>query len=160
MVTEFLAPLNPIIKRYFGSNTGSKTRRNLAMSYHIKEAIVYVDPDLLWEYNKVMISRGELLGLNDAVATPGTGQSVDFTWTDNTGTGGAEATDQLVVVIYEPISKKSVYSLNAGVRSSEMATVLVPNYFTGLPVEVWATFAASDEKQYATSQYLGSVLIG
>ena len=160
MVTEFLAPLNPIVKRYFGNDSGIKTRRNQAMSHLIKEAITYVDPNLVWEFNKVVISRGELLGLNDAGAVAGAGQSVDFTWTDNTGNGDALATDKLVVVVYEPTTKTTVYSLNAGTRDLEAANLVVPDFFSGLMVEVWATFAAADDKMWSTSQYLGSIQVG
>lgn len=159
MVTAFLAPINPIVKRYFGNDIGIKTRRNQAMSYLIKEAITYVDPELVWEYNKVLISRGELLGINEADVATGAGQSINITWTDNSGNGDALATDKLVVVVYEPTTKTTVYSLDAATRDLEVANVTLPAYCSGLSVEVWATFAATDEKMWATSQYLGTVLV-
>ncbi len=159
MVTAFLAPINPIVKRYFGNDIGIKTRRNQAMSYLIKEAITYVDPELVWEYNKVLISRGELLGINEADVATGAGQSINITWTDNSGNGDALATDKLVVVVYEPTTKTTVYSLDAATRNLEVANVALPAYCSGLSVEVWATFAATDEKMWATSQYLGTVLV-
>ena len=40
MATEFLSSVQPVVSRYFGGNTGLKTRRNQAMSYLMKEAIV------------------------------------------------------------------------------------------------------------------------
>lgn len=159
MVTEFLTPLNSVVGRYFGNNNGDKTRRNQAMSYLMREAINYADPDLVWDYSKVLISRGDLLGLNVATATAGTGQSVDLAWTDNSGQGDAETTDKLVVVLYEPTSKTTVHALNAAQRSQGTANVTVPAFLSGLTVQVWATFAATDDKLYATSQYLGSVVI-
>ena len=159
MVTEFLTPLNSVVGRYFGNNTGDKTRRNQAMSYLLKEAVTYVAPDLVWEFNKVLISRGDLLGLNTANASAGTGSSVDITWTDNSGQGDAETTDKLVVVLYEETTKTTVHSLNAGLRNQETANVVVPAFLTGLTVQVWATFASSNDKLYATSQYLGTVVI-
>jgi hypothetical protein len=159
MVTAFLAPINPIVKRYFGNDIGIKTRRNQAMSHLIKEAITYVDPNLVWEYNKVLISRGELLGINEADVATGAGQSINITWTDNSGNGDALATDKLVVVVYEPTTKTTVYSLDAATRNLEVANITLPAYCSGLSVEVWATFAATDEKMWATSQYLGTVLV-
>jgi hypothetical protein len=159
MVTAFLAPINPIVKRYFGNDIGIKTRRNQAMSYLIKEAITYVDPNLVWEYNKVLISRGELLGINEADVATGAGQSINITWTDNSGNGDALATDKLIVVVYEPTTKTTVYSLDAATRDLEVANVTLPAYCSGLSVEVWVTFAATDEKMWATSQYLGTVLV-
>ena len=159
MVTEFLTPLKSVVGRYFGNNTGDKTRRNQAMSYLMREAISYVDPDLVWEFNKVLISRGDLLGLSNASAAAGAGQSVDITWTDNSGQGDAETTDKLVVVIYEETTKTTVHALSAGMRNQGTGNVVVPAFLTGLTVQVWATFVATDDKMYATSQYLGTVVI-
>lgn len=159
MVTGFLTPLNSVVGRYFGNNTGDKTRRNQAMSYLMREAINYVDPDLVWDFSKVLISRGDLLGLTGASAAVGAGESVDFTWTDNSGQGDAETTDKLVVVLYEETTKTSVHALNAGLRNQGTANVIVPAFLSGLTVQVWATFASTDDKLYATSQYLGTVVI-
>jgi len=159
MVTAFLTPINPIVSRYFGSNTEVKTRRNQAMSYTMKEAVTYVAPNFQWEYNRVLISRGSLLGLNNGAATAGAGQSITITWTNNSGIGDAEATDQLVMAIYEPSSKTTIFSLNAGTRTLGTGTLTLPTFLSGLKVHVWATFASMDEKKYATSEYLGLVLV-
>lgn len=159
MTTEFLSGVQPVIKRYFGSDTGLKTRRNQAMSYLMKEAIVFNDPNYEWDYTKILISKGDLLGINNGAVTAGTGQNLDFTWTDNSGQGEAAATDQLVVVVYEPTSKATVYSLNAGDRSGESATLSLPNFLSGLEVQVWSTFVSTDDKLFATSLYLGAVTV-
>lgn len=160
MTTEFLGGVQPVIKRYFGSDSGLKTRRNQAMSYLMKEAIVFNDPNYEWDYTKILISKGDLLGINNGAVTAGTGQNLDFSWTDNSGQGEALATDKFVVVVYEPTSKATVYSLNAGSRSSGSATLSLPNFLSGLEVQVWATFVSSDDKLYATSLYLGAVTVG
>jgi len=160
MTTEFLGGVQPVIKRYFGSDSGLKTRRNQAMSYLMKEAIVFNDPNYEWDYTKILISKGDLLGINNGAVTAGTGQNLDFSWTDNSGQGEALATDKLVVVVYEPTSKATVYSLNAGGRSSGNATLALPNFLSGLEVLVWATFVSTDDKLFATSLYLGAVTVG
>lgn len=160
MTTEFLGGIQPVIKRYFGSNAGLKTRRNQAMSYLMKEAIVFTDPNYEWDYTKVLISKGDLLGINNGAVIAGTGQNLDFSWTDNSGQGEGMATDKLVVVVYEPTSKATVYSLNAGSRSSGSATLELPNFLSGLEVQVWATFVSSNDTLYATSLYLGAVTVG
>ena len=160
MTTEFLGGIQPVIKRYFGSNAGLKTRRNQAMSYLMKEAIVFTDPNYEWDYTKVLISKGDLLGINNGAVIAGTGQNLDFSWTDNSGQGEAQVTDKLVVVVYEPTSKATVYSLNAASRDDESATVQLPSFLSGLEVQVWATFVSSNDKLAATSIYLGAVMVG
>lgn len=160
MTTEFLSGVQPVIKRYFGNDTGLKTRRNQAMSYLIKEAIVFNDPNYEWDYTKVLISKGDLLGINNGQVVAGSGQDLTFSWTDNSGQGEAQVTDKLVVVVYEPTSKATVYSLNAASRDDESATVQLPSFLSGLEVQVWATFVSSNDKLAATSIYLGAVMVG
>lgn len=160
MTTEFLGGVQPVIKRYFGNDTWLKTRRNQAMSYLMKEAIVFNDPNYEWDYTKVLISKGDLLGINNGQVVAGSGQDLTFSWTDNSGQGEAQVTDKLVVVVYEPTSKATVYSLNAASRDDASATVQLPNFLSGLEVQVWATFVSSNEKLAATSIYLGAVTVG
>lgn len=159
MTTEFLSKLSPVVSRYFGNNTGDKTRRNQAMSYHIKEAIVLVGQDLEWDFSKVLISKGDLIGLNAGVATAGVAQTIDLAWIDNSGQGEAQATDKMVVAVYEETTKTMVTSLNAGLRNQSVTSLVLPTYFTGLSVQVWATFVDADDKLFATSHYLGTVTV-
>jgi hypothetical protein len=160
MTTAFLSGIQPVVKRYFGTDTGLKTRRNQAMSYLMKEALVFTDPDFEWDYAQVLISKGDLLGINNGQAQTGAAQSLTFSWLNNSGQGEAEPTDKLVVVVYEPTLKAAFYSLNAASRSSENATLTLPNFLSGLEVQVWATFVSADDKLFATSQYMGAVTVG
>ncbi|WP_291275912.1 DUF6266 family protein [Flavobacterium sp.] len=160
MTTEFISGIQPVVKRYFGRDNGNKTRRNQAMSYLMKEAIVFNDPDYEWDYSKILISKGDLLGIDNGQVVAGAGQSIDLSWSNNSDQGEALASDKLVVVVYEPSLKATVYSLNASTRSSESVTLELPNYLADLKVQVWATFAAEDDALVATSHYLGSVTLG
>lgn len=160
MTTEFISGIQPVVKRYFGRDNGNKTRRNQAMSYLMKEAIVFNDPDYEWDYSKILISKGDLLGIDNGQVVAGAGQSIDLSWSNNSDQGEALASDKLVVVVYEPTLKATVYSLNASTRSSESVTLELPNYLADLKVQVWATFAAEDDALVATSHYLGSVTLG
>lgn len=158
-VTAFLTPLQAIISRYYGSDTTDKTRRNQAMSYHMIEATQYVDPNFEILYNKVQISKGDLLGIQNPTATAAAATSIGFTWTNNAGQGQAKATDKVILAVYEPTTKTTVYSLNAGDRSDGTANLILPAYLSGLTAHVWITIASSNDKLYATSVYLGNVVL-
>lgn len=157
--TEFINSIQPIVSKYFGSDHTDKTRRNQAMSYYMKEAMQYVAPNYEFIYNKIQISKGDLLGIQNATAVAAAATSIDFTWTDNSGQGDAEATDKLIIAVYEPTTKTTVYSLNAAQRDASTVNFILPAYLAGLTGEVWATFASSDDKLYATSVYLGGVVL-
>lgn len=158
-VTAFLTPLKPIVSKYYGSDSGEITRRNQAMSYHMKEAVNFVDPNFVFDYNKVQISKGDLLQLQTPNAVAGAVTSIDFTWVNNAGQGQALATDKVVIAVYEPTSKTTVYTMNAGERSAGLSNFILPAYLTGTSVEVWVTVVSNDDKLYATSQYLGTIVV-
>ena len=158
MVQTFLSGINPVVKRYYGSNSGLKTRGNNAMSYLMREALVFTDPDFEWDYSKVLISRGDLIGFDEASLDVSAGE-INVMWTDNSGQGEALDTDQLVLLVFDPESKAVVYSLAAGERADEAATLAMPSNLQGADIEVWATFVSADEKLVATSLYLGTVTV-
>lgn len=85
--------------------------------------------------------------------------TVTFTWTDNSGQGQALATDQLIAAVYEPTTKTMLYALAVANRSAGTGAMIVPTGLVGLTVEVWVGFASADEKKYATSSYLGNVVV-
>lgn len=159
-VSEFLTPMSSVLSLYFGRRAGEQSRRNQAMSYHMKEAVEYVDDTFEIRFNKVLISKGDLVGVqNPVVAALGTNQ-INFTWEDNSGQGSAKPTDQLVVVLYAPAEDLYYTSLTAANRDTATATIPLPAYFAGLEIQSWITFAAADGKSYATSVYMGAVTVG
>ena len=158
-VSEFLTPLSNVISLYYGSGSGELTRRNQAMSYHMKDAVSFVDPNFVMLYNKVQISKGDLLGIQNPVASAAGSNKIDFTWDDNSGQGSAKASDQLVVVLYAPTEGLYFTLLNAANRDAAAITITLPTFFAGVLVESWITFAAATGKSYATSVYMGAVTI-
>lgn len=158
-VSEFLTPISNVVSLYFGSRSGEQTRRNQAMSYHMKEAVEYVDPNFEILYNKVLISKGDLLGIQNPVVIALADGVVKFSWDDNSGQGSAKDTDKLIVVIYAPAEGLYYSLLNASTRIDAVADITLPAYFQGLEVQSWITFASATGKSYATSVYTGALTI-
>ena len=159
IVIGFLKLIKPIITRYFGTVTGSYSKYNLATSYHLKEAVVYDGTNFHFNFNKVEISRGDLIGVQSPVMVVLPNTKLKFNWTNNTGQGQAKANDRLIAVVYEPISKTVKYSLNLGTRDAGTADFDLPQVISGLTVHCWISFVSDDEKLYATSDYLGSIVL-
>lgn len=159
MTTKFLNPLNLFVSRYFGSNSGIKTRRSQAMSYLITEAIDMVGTDFVWNYSKILVSRGDLIGLNNPTVTPDINSTITLNWMDNSGQGDAKGLDKVMVVVYDPATKTTLFSLQIATRSNGSGSYVLPNYLSGATVYVWVATASEDDKLYSTSQYLGSVVV-
>ena len=159
-VSNFLTPISNVVSLYYGSGSGELTRRNQAMSYHMKEAVTYVNPNFEILFDKVQISKGDLLGIQNPTASSPAAGEIKFNWEDNSGQGSAKNTDQLIVVLYSPLEDIYYTNGNAATRDAARVTLTLPTYFAGLEVQAWITFASATGKSYATSVYLGAVTVG
>lgn len=158
-VTRFLTPIRGLYNQYFGQNLGARSRYNMATSYHMTEAVEWVNDMFEIIYNKVLISKGELQGVQDGTVSPLAGNQLQLTWTDNSGQGLAIAEDSLLVVIYAPDLNLFEVFENSAVREDAEVTLTIPAYFAGVPVHCWASFVNDVRKQAASSSYLGESML-
>jgi|SRR5690554_819994 len=158
LVARFLNPMKPIVGKYFGKKQGDKSPFNLATSYHIREAVLEVGDDLVMDYPRVLISKGDLSGLQSPVLTARIANALQLDFNDNTGQGFAKADDQLIVVLFvENFGEYQLFN-PAGTREETVVNLPLPPYWYGQEVTAWATFATADGKRNATSTYLGQVM--
>ncbi len=157
LVARFLNPMKPIIGKYFGQKQGDKSPFNLATSYHIKEAVLEVGEDFMIDYPKVLISKGDLNGLQSPVLTAPAANILQLDFTDNTGQGFAKADDQLLVVLYVPILGEYQLFTPAGTREETSVNLPLPPYWSSMAIQAWAAFVDAEGKRAATSSYLGEV---
>ncbi|MFZ4928925.1 DUF6266 family protein [Chryseobacterium sp. Mn2064] len=157
LVISFLRPLGSIQKKYFGLNSGSKSRINLAVSYTINEAVQMVAdvPELI--YNKILITKGDLTGFQNVNATPQAGNTISLTWEDNTTQGNAAGTDQVTVICYnKELDSFAVFEAMAE-RSALTKEVALPAYYAGKEMQVWAYLNRAEEDIACNSSYLGAL---
>lgn len=155
-VMKFLFPIKSVLSMYFGKEQKTKSEFNLASSYHLKEAVL-PGPDDSWliDYPKVLISRGDLRGMDDPVLSPGSPAVINLDWTDNSGQGSADATDILVAIGYAEDLNEFVLFDTIAVRADGSAALNFPGYFSGSQAQIWATFAKAGKKLAAISSYAG-----
>jgi hypothetical protein len=158
-VISFLSPLTDILNEYFGSPQGDKSRYNLATSYHLKNAVESTTLGMAMEYSKVLISKGDLRGIDGGTVAAAAAQTLNFTWQDNSGQGKATATDAFMVVIYVPDLGMYYTNLDVATRDATTASITLPNYMASFEVEVWASFSKPATNFAANSTYLGAVTV-
>lgn len=159
LVSNFMLPLSTIFSRYFGNKGGLKTQRNQGMSYLMKQAALHNGTAAFWDFPKILLTRGDLLGLATLSAVAGTNQTVTVNWVDNSGQGNALATDTVLAVAYEETSGL-IWSAEAiATRNTETVTLPLPAYWSGLAVHVWMAVVTADDTKYATSQYLSTITL-
>ncbi|MBV6879867.1 DUF6266 family protein [Epilithonimonas ginsengisoli] len=155
LAVAFLQPLKTILSQYFGSSSGVKSRVNLATSYTINEAMQVVAgiPELV--HNKVLITKGELTGFQNAILNTQAGGVLDLEWEDNSAQGNASASDQVSLVSYcKELNDFQIFE-DIVVRSDLMASVTLPNFCIGKTIEVWAFLNTEKQTFASNSFYLG-----
>lgn len=159
MAMGFLAPLKNILEKAYGRPSGSRSKFNLAVSYHIQEAITGTVPDLEMDFSRVVVSKGELLGPKAASCAVGRPAEIDFSWQANSGTGLSNDDDRVVLVVYNPSKKLYVLEESSATRISLSVTLQVPPVFSGDLVHCWMGFLSANGKESATSIYLGNLTV-
>ncbi len=81
---------------------------NAAMAYNIKNALTGTYPNIAIDYPNALVSRGNLAGALNQVASSTVAGTVKFDWEDNSGEIGASATDKTLLVVYNPSQNQAV----------------------------------------------------
>jgi hypothetical protein len=155
---RFLQSMTDFLRVGFKLYANKMTQFNAAMSYNLNNAITGTYPNFMIDYASALVSRGGLTGAaNGAVSS--SGGLVEFTWTDNTGSGNAQATDKALLVVYNPAKDQAIYDNAGAARSVGSQNLAMPNDFIGDDVEAFIGFISEDGKEVANSVYIGSVTV-
>ncbi|MFV0521997.1 MAG: DUF6266 family protein [Mangrovibacterium sp.] len=130
-VLRFLQPMTDGFKLY----ANKMTQFNAAMSYNLNNAITGAYPNFAIDYANSLVTRGNLTGAVDGAVSSPSAAIVDVTWTDNSGSGSALATDKAMILLYNATRGESVFTTAGPVRTAGTETISVPSEYTGEDVE-------------------------
>lgn len=156
VVIAFLKPMMEFIQLGFAAmaeGTG-KSAYNLALGYNKKQAVGGVYPDLEMDYAQVLVSQGEMDGVDDPRVELTSG-SLDFSWNCPRGLPWPRETDQVMLLVYFPGLGKAVYNLAGPGKSAAAATLAIPANLLDVYMEVYISFIAENRKELSNSTYLG-----
>lgn len=155
-IQQWFVPFYPYITVGFAQHASDRTEINAAFSANFKTVFNGTWPDITVDYSKLMISQGELLGLN-LVTIHRTGTlTVNLVW-ERSAQRNVSFDDQLMLVLYSP-ELKITDGFIGGVRrntlsySHEMDPIM-----TGQAVEAYLSVTTSDRKSISNSIYLGRI---
>ena len=158
---EFLQAIKPFVKAGYRNLANKKTEFNAAMSYILNNAITGIDPDFIVDYTLALISRGGLSMPLNPTADASTSGEVSFTWGDNSAESNANATDKIMLLVYNPVKRESVSIVGDGAtRVDGSFTVPIPSTYAGDTLELFIAFMSADGTQLSNSSYLGSQIAG
>ncbi len=158
-VLRFLQPMTDLLRVGFKLYANKMTQFNAAMSYNLNNAITGAYPNFMVDYASALVTRGNLTGAANGAASSPSAASVEVTWTDNSGSGSAQATDKALIVLLNTTRQEAVFTTAGPARSAGTETISVPSEYTGEDVEVFLGFISEDGSKVANSSYLGSVTV-
>lgn len=155
----FLQPLRGIQNRFFGTNAGARSKVNLSTSSVISQAMDLVDGLPVVLYNKVLITKGDLTGFQNAEAVALSGGVLQLSWEDNAVQGNALATDKVSVVCYFEASNTFEIYEGLAFRSSAEVSITLPSAYTGMEAQLYAYLYNEEETQACNSVHLGTITV-
>ena len=159
LVLAILKPITGFLRVGYKKYAIKQTAFNAAMSYILNNAVTgSSSADYSVDLAKVLVSRGNLTGAMNALATSANGV-ITLNWADNSGSGNATATDKALIVVLNPTRAESVFDTGGNQRVAGTEDITVPADWVGESVEVFLGFMTEDGKDVANSSYLGSVVV-
>ncbi|MEO8403496.1 MAG: DUF6266 family protein [Chitinophagaceae bacterium] len=157
LAIRFASTMNNLFQMTFKGTT-KMTGSNIAFSNMMQSSVVGVYPDLKIDYPTVLIGRGSLQNASAPTVLQGIPGALKFQWTDNTGTGTAQATDKTIMVAYCEELNSTVYTIGDAERKDESGVLKVPS-FIGKQVQTWLMFITNDSKSNSSSIFTGSLVV-
>lgn len=154
---KFTTPMAGLFDVSFRDYAIKMTGQNNALRYTLKNAIAGAYPAYTVDYSMALVSRGDLPNALSPAAVTSSG-AVNFSWSDNTGTGKAAATDKSILVVYCPAKQASVYTTTGPDRSTGAGSLAVPA-FVGEQVQTYIGFISEDGKNIASSVFTGTLTV-
>jgi len=158
LAIRFAQSMSALLAIGFRTYANKQTGINSAVSYILKNAIGGAYPTFTILYDEVLVSRGDLPNVLAPVATAAAGSLLTYTWTDNSGTGIAKATDKVILAAYCPALDQCIYTTGSAARSTETDQLNLAT-FSGKDVHTYIGCISEDGRNIASSIYTGMVTI-
>ena len=155
---EFLTPIKDYIRVGYKTYAVKKSAFNAAVSYVVKNAVSGSYPDIEINYQRVLVSRGDLTPPKDVAATISE-RCITITWTDNSAEGSADATDLSMPLAYNVSKGQAVFEIAATTRSSQSVVLPLPSDWLGDTIQLYLGFISEDGMEVANSVYIGSKIL-
>ena len=156
ILSAFFSQLQTLLELTFSANRKKMSAVNYAVQINHGQAIIGQYPDYSIDYPKLLLSEGPLMGTETYPATSTGDGAIQFSWLDNTDSGNAGETDQVMVIAFCPAKFHYYFSTCAASRKDGSALLKVP-LFVGEIVHTWMVFVSVDGKFYSEGLYMGEV---
>ena len=155
----FLNPIKPLLLKSFKQFPADKNSFSHALSYHMKEALEPTPQGFAIHYPKVLISMGDLRGLENPVLQALPNATLQLLWENNSHQAAANTTDLLLAVVYLPDLNVYEVFTNVASRQDGQALLSLPSNYAGQQAVCWASFTNVTGAKNAVSTAFDMVVL-
>ena len=160
LIVDFLRSLSAIIKIGFRDGPSNQSPMNVAVSYHVKNAVTGVYPNYTIDYTKVKLSQGKLDSLASTAVLTAAGAVLEYSWLGSSvGEVNSSPTDKVSLVVYNPAKPKFIIVKDVATRADLEYSLQLPADFAGDEVECYLMVTSDDDKMVSQSEHLASITI-
>lgn len=150
---NFLKTATPFVRIGFRNYAYRQSEFNAAMSHMLRYAVTGDGEQATIDFEKTLLAQGSLTMATDAAVQVEAGKAT-FTWTDNSDTGNAAATDKVMVLAYNKDKEETVYNTAAATRADGTAELVLPASWADNALAVYLAFYSEDGQRVSNSQCL------
>ena len=141
LVVRFLKSCIALVRFGFSSYAVKMSAFNAATSYNLNQAVTGEFPELTLDFSALRVARGNLLPPNNAIAENNEAGVLSIRWDDNSGQENGRADDTALILVYNQDLGISITRTEGDTRSSSIATVNIPEHWTGHTLHTYVAFA-------------------
>jgi hypothetical protein len=153
LVVGFFSHIKGLINIGYQKFNKGITPMNAVTSYHLKYAVTGIGPLYQLDYNKVIVSVGDLDELGESGAASVAVAEINFAWEVNPGMEYGKPTDKVSFLVYCASLFKFTQILKVVPRSALAYTMSVPAEFSGETVHCYLVVTSGDGKECSLSQH-------
>jgi len=153
---EWMVPLHPFISVGYMPLATVRTAISAAFSHNYRAVITGTWPNLVFDYSKLSISKGNLPGLTNLQVVLTSGDELLFNW-QNVNHKQALYNDQLIVVVYSHELGMADGLIGSALRRDEQCTFKFDENLKGKALEIYLGLISMNRKKASDSVYLGRI---
>lgn len=162
LVTNFLGSMSEYIKLRYQKHKTGPTPMNVAVGYHLNNAVIGAFPNYRIDYQKVCLTDPgpkKIDELQLPVLTVLPQYELKMDWVYEPIKTHSNGTDDVKIVFYSEASNTFITNGSGYIRDDKSLLMSFPDFLAGDLLHGWAFLVSKDQKTLSASVYLRSVTV-
>ena len=161
LVGRFVATCTGFISVGYANHATDITAGNAATRDNLANGCVQgTGTNVSLDYTQVSLSSGSHINPASPAAVQGSGQTIDITWTDNSGISPEVlASDVVMACLYNATRQASTYDFSSATRLDSSLSVAYPALWSGDEVHVYLVSRSVDGSRVSPTLHVASITV-